>query len=286
MVSSLSRPPHDIQHSLQYHHIRIKRPYILLFAIFVASFVIMTKTKSIVNLNDRSLTYENVTEQHVLHESMNAIDPQLENDPTKDSIKKDKKRKCVPMASWQQSHRPSCNFLHELDIRNANLLATGSYRHVWVLREFDNTKRVLKTLRYQREFDSQNFDRHRRDAVALEQLSSSDYVVDIHGFCCNSAIVDYTSDGDLTRLHVGDATHTKEDLLTIAHDVAASIADAHGLGIVHADVKPNQFLNFNGSYKLNDFNRAHFMKWNPERNETCGFREKQNWGAVSTVIMS
>ena len=166
--------------------------------------------------------------------------------------------------------------------RQQNSSASGSYRHVWSFPEYNGDIRVLKTLHYKQDFDSRNFERHRRDAVTMERLSFSNHIVDIHGYCSNSALVDYTRNGDLTWLHRQEPrpNTSKQDLLQIAHDVTAAIADLHEAGIVHADIKPNQFLNFEGKYKLNDFNRAHFVKRNVVTNETCGFTETHNVGAV------
>jgi len=146
-------------------------------------------------------------------------------------------------------------------------MASGSYRHVWQVQEYDGTHRVVKTLKYELDFDTVNFERHLRDAVALEQLSSSPYIVDIHGYCCNSAYVNYTADGDLTLLWRNGKNYTKRELLTIAHNVASSVADAHYYDsnsratIAHSDIKPNQFLNFGGRYMLNDFIIVHTF-WN------------------------
>ena len=298
------QPKYGVQDTLDsssYLKCRIKRRWILLFVIFVTSLVAMKTTQRSVNI-DRILEHsvilqgQNHTISQPFATKMNETGSQLEKSTKNgdENVKtrtnnKTRDKKCIPYASWQKTHRPSCNFIHETHMAESELLTSGSYRHVWKIREYDGTNRVLKTLLYQRDFDSSNFDRHRRDAVALEQLSASPHVVNIYGYCSNSALVDYTSDGDLTRLHSRGIKYTKQQLLTIAHDVASSVADAHhynAMGratIVHADVKPNQFLNFSGSYMLNDFNRAHFVQWNPERNESCTFTETKNWGVVSMI---
>eukprot|EP00544_Gedaniella_sp_CCMP2646_P000416 CAMPEP_0202509578 /NCGR_PEP_ID=MMETSP1361-20130828/52844_1 /ASSEMBLY_ACC=CAM_ASM_000849 /TAXON_ID=210615 /ORGANISM="Staurosira complex sp., Strain CCMP2646" /LENGTH=378 /DNA_ID=CAMNT_0049143805 /DNA_START=174 /DNA_END=1311 /DNA_ORIENTATION=+ len=192
-----------------------------------------------------------------------------------------KKGRCIHASSWHSSHHPSCNAVHELDLTHTTIkfLASGSYLHVWSFQDYNGDVSILKTLYYKREFDKRNFERHRRDAVTMERLSFSNYIVDIYGYCSNSAIVDYTKDGDLTWLHRQETRLSKLDMLEIAHDVTAALADLHDAGIVHADIKPNQFLNFEGKYKLNDFNRAHFAKQNADTNKTCGFSENHNVGA-------
>lgn len=276
-----------------------KRPWILLAVILFSSCVFLQNTQRNIRLvvvQQRALDND-VMPFNATHEESLPIINGSKKPSTNNNIKKSekkKKKKCVPMASWQQQshHHPSCNMFHELSMDNEALLITsGSYRNVWKILEYNGTPRVVKTLAYQRTFDTANFHRHLRDAVALEQLSSSPHVVDIYGYCSNSALVDYTSDGDLTRLHMGGRNYTKRELLAIAQNVAASIADAHFVHplyqtptMAHADIKPNQFLNFNGKFQLNDFNRAHFLKWNTESKTTCGFTETKNGGAASMSV--
>ena len=41
--------------------------------------------------------------------------------------------------------------------------------------------------------------------------------------------------------------------------------------IAHMDIKANQFILINGTYKINDFNMCEFLKWDPEAEEYCEF---------------
>lgn len=50
---------------------------------------------------------------------------------------------------------------------------------------------VFKMMKSEHDFDARNFDRHRRDAVAMEQLTSSPHVVDLYGFCGNSVVTEF-----------------------------------------------------------------------------------------------
>jgi len=56
---------------------------------------------------------------------------------------------------------------------------------------------ALKTMRYEHEFEERNFDRHRRDALASERLSSSASVIDIFSFCGNTGVYEFISGGDI-----------------------------------------------------------------------------------------
>lgn len=216
--------------------------------------------------------------------------------------KSELKEGCSPLADWQQSFHSNCNAFHEVPLSElvdeeggwelGRLINNGAYRDVWGIREYDGTRRVMKTLRYinSRNFDQRNFDRHRRDAVASEQLSASPYIVNIYGYCANSALTDYCDDGDLFDVHEGEEKPTKNELLQIAYDVAASVADAHhydGRGratIAHTDIKPNQWIYLNGRYQLNDFNRCRLLTWDNRNDEVCGFEVQRNAGVVSALV--
>jgi hypothetical protein len=117
---------------------------------------------------------------------------------------------CRAQYSWQSTSFPTCNAIHETDLTDVpapnrkkekvRLITYGYYRDVWLIREFDGTKRVLKTLRYQHEFIARNYDRHRRDAVATERLTKSPHVLDIYGYCGNSGLFEYADGGDISRI--------------------------------------------------------------------------------------
>eukprot|EP00546_Thalassionema_frauenfeldii_P007700 CAMPEP_0178921328 /NCGR_PEP_ID=MMETSP0786-20121207/15500_1 /TAXON_ID=186022 /ORGANISM="Thalassionema frauenfeldii, Strain CCMP 1798" /LENGTH=313 /DNA_ID=CAMNT_0020595495 /DNA_START=419 /DNA_END=1360 /DNA_ORIENTATION=+ len=197
---------------------------------------------------------------------------------------------CIILADWQLAYRPSCNVIHETDLSTFHhtrlkIVNNGAFRDVWRVAEFDGTFRALKTLRYikKRNFDHRNFDRHRRDAIAFDQLSSSPFVVDIYSHCANSAVFDFCDGGDL--YDVFKSNHSTFELLKVAYEIAESLSDAHNFDskgrptISHTDVKPDQWiLGSDGHYRLNDFNRARFLGWDKEQNTTCPFYVGKNGG--------
>lgn len=44
--------------------------------------------------------------------------------------------------------------------------------------------------------------------------------------------------------------------------------------IVHNDIKPNQFISINGVYKLNDFNKSMFLKYDKDTGISCPNKNK------------
>lgn len=47
----------------------------------------------------------------------------------------------------------------------------------------------------------------------------------------------------------------------------------HGsAAIAHTDISPDQYLWFDNMFKLNDFNRARFIRWNSAKQEACPFQ--------------
>lgn len=216
---------------------------------------------------------------------------------------------CEPMASWQTMHYPTCNMLHELplidsdDTANTNatqnttdiaepkvtLINTkGSWRSVWkvitqlpFLQQDDEKvddgpqEIVLKTLRYDREFDEESFQLQYVDSMAMERLTSSPYIANEYGFCGQSVLTEFApkSGRDLIK----NKKLKTWQRLQIAHDLAAALSDMHSIDyanatnatFTHNDINiANTIQGDNGRIKFNDFNIGVVMRWN--KTQPCG----------------
>ncbi|KAL9182427.1 hypothetical protein ACHAXT_013079 [Thalassiosira profunda] len=119
---------------------------------------------------------------------------------------------------WHSYHFPNCNEIHETDMRrvvhhgrrrkaNDNATSTpwgyvgnGLWRDVFacdphgeVARDDNATSHplppaVLKIMKSEHPYDVRNFQRHRRDALVMERLSSSHHLVPIYGYCANTVL--------------------------------------------------------------------------------------------------
>ena len=165
------------------------------------------------------------------------------------------------------------------------LLNNGHYRDVFSYSQsFDGSKMVMKELRFEYDHRMDNttlLERHRIDAVAMGQLSNSDNIPNIYASCANAQIVDVSPDGDLEQHILIGAEHYKNytsiQKLAIAVQVAEAIADVHEAGIAHTDIKPKQFLFFDGRYRLADFNRCQLLKEDDDGKQ-CLFHIDKNSG--------
>lgn len=205
---------------------------------------------------------------------------------------------CEPQYSWQASHNPSCNAVHELDLarfydndrQRVRLINNGHWRDVWLIQDGAGIDRVIKTLRYGHLVTERNIDRNRRDAVSLERLSSSPHVVDVYGYCSISGVFEYSDGGDITEAiwSNGDGNQPRDlsslDKLRIATQAIMGLADAHTTddpnqsAIAHADIGLTQYIMIDGRYKLNDFNRARFLLKNRTTGATCPYQIGSNPG--------
>ena len=206
---------------------------------------------------------------------------------------------CIARYNWQTAVYPTCNTMHEFaDLTHLSdglddatvvtkLLANGFWRDVWVVTD-DHGVRVVKTLRYKHRLNLRNYDRNRRDAMALEHLTSSKYVVDIYGYCSAAGLFEYSNGGDVANaIWPGGFTPSLTPLrkLHIATQGAMALSSVHNFdqvglaSIAHTDIGPDQFIAIDGRYKLNDFNRCRFLLKN-KTNEAlnCPYYVNKNPG--------
>lgn len=219
---------------------------------------------------------------------------------------------CKPQYEWQTWQKPTCSVIHEADLSQFNdlsinsdedksapekvrYIASGGYRSVWMIRDNtrERTRLALKTLLYRRDYTERNLDRHRRDAMVAERLTSSPRVANIYGYCANTAIFDFAAGGNLeSAIEKRYSSWTTSQKLILAHQVSSAIADVHNFdkegvaSVSHTDIAPDQFISVSGKeiYILNDFNRARFLQWNSKEDKACPFYVSSNKGTVRKTI--
>lgn len=245
-----------------------------------------------------------------------AEDPTLRATPGESSAVEGQTRKpstvgnCVPMRRWQTDVKPTCNSLHEVDMAwerdvgdgpedEVRQLGQGWFRIAWRFRTRNvpgaRESVILKTLRFDRNFSDEFYDLHRRDAMAMERLTSSDFVLDVYGYCGQTAINEIAVESvERVFRNIRDDDSKNMYKLQIAAQVSTGVADIHevdGPGnnatMVHYDLNPrNVAVLSNGHVKINDFNVAEFVKWNVVKHKRCGFRPRLHepwWRAPEEV---
>jgi Protein kinase domain len=243
--------------------------------------------------------------------------------------------------AWQDFNFVTCNDIHDIDLAailsqtktnalETGFVASGLWRSVWAVnpravvsdgptsstRGSSSGIVVLKTMRREHDVTPRNLDRHRRDALVMERLSASPYVVQAYAYCGNSVVTEFldTTLDDLIfddnlLLGSNETYISSTRRLHWALDVARGIQALHnydgtdgGGAIVHADLQAKQFLvsPVTGTVKVNDFNRCRFMALNRTSSTTtstarCSFRiptapgkmrapEEYNYGSLNEKI--
>lgn len=252
------------------------------------------------------------------------------------------RRRWLTQHPWQHFKKENNDSLRQKRMETAELSATmgvikqediaflgqGWFRAAWRmdvdgLEEYDDEEEeyfnresvVLKTLRYEREFLEEYYELHRRDALAMERLTASPYVLDVYGYCGQSAINELANFGiegmtslesvarGFRGLDIEPVSKIKLQLATmvaqgVSHlhsiDYPDFVRDSLGTGsdrgskpnaisnatLVHYDLNPrNIAIMKRGKPKLNDFNVAEFPMWNPKTQSKCGFqgRFREPW---------
>lgn len=161
---------------------------------------------------------------------------------------------CHPMAEWMTASFVNCNSIHEIDLPGGTmqqddtdlmLLGQGWFRSAWRYSAgMDNGSGmdgsspplILKSLRIEREFLEEYYELHRRDAVAMERLTSSPFVMDVYGYCGQSALNEFAEgilDGQVSSLEQLNrrmrGRESDENTLRLKLQLATSIA----IGLAH-----------------------------------------------------
>lgn len=200
---------------------------------------------------------------------------------------------CVAKADWQIQSKPNCNSIHEISLHDTHLsvLGEGWFRTTW--RYNATIPVVLKTLRIARNFLAEYYELHRRDAVAMERLTGSPFVVNIYGYCGQSAINELADfpyagiqnlEGFNKRMRGNDSDKANIIKLRMAASIALGLADIHaggsqnqdgldeGVYMAHYDLNPRNIALFaGGKPKINDFNIAEFIHYDKETQQDCKF---------------
>lgn len=209
---------------------------------------------------------------------------------------------CVAQYEWQKRSFPTCNLFHELDMNAWSsqedhiriLSLSGFWRDIWLVNSAARKEKVvLKTLRLRHEFSERNFDRHRRDALAMERLTSSPNVIQMFGYCGNSGITEFADGGSLENVIYkppnSPGSWNMSEKIIVAYQIATALSDVHNLdkvgraSIAHTDITPANFVYMKdkGRYVLNDFNRCRLIAWNKKLDKPCSFLVGNNPGTVS-----
>ena len=227
---------------------------------------------------------------------------------------------CKPMTEWQTQHFPTCNVVHEVDPYKPVLLSMdGSWRSVWKVRDAslqhdehadnamhrnhqNNQNVVLKMLHFRRNYTANSFRHSQVDAVAMERLSSSPFVVNAYGFCGQSVLTEWAPAGG--RDAIKSSKLSSRQRLVLAYQLAVglhhihSIDYRHGLNatLAHNDINVANIVSIgmppkerrDGAattnttttthskggglvLKYNDFNIATPLRWNASSDRPCGY---------------
>ena len=131
------------------------------------------------------------------------------------NLRKERLKPGCTALDWHSYHFPNCNEIHEIDLRGVvrgrrqtkrsgsfpwGFVGAGLWRDVFSCdprseTEFNSTTKhdpfppaVLKMMKSEHEYEMRNIQRHRRDALVMERLSSSHHLVAIYGYCAQAVL--------------------------------------------------------------------------------------------------
>jgi serine/threonine protein kinase len=187
---------------------------------------------------------------------------------------------CIPQADWQLATYTTCNLLHEVNVPHHSLLSmAGSWRSVWKVNT-DHDLMVMKLLHLRRNFTPDAYYAHRIDALAMERLTFSPYVVNVFGFCGMSVLTEYA---DMSaRDVIKDRNLSYTTRLRLARDLSLALSHVHTgpvpkghikrghSSLSHSDLNIANAVHVGNVTKLNDFNLAMLIPWNVTSQRPCG----------------
>lgn len=186
---------------------------------------------------------------------------------------------CTLMADWQSAYYPTCLSLHELHIAGSDddfalVSLHGNWRSVWRYRNSINETVAVKLLQLSHEFDHESLNYHRIDAMVMERLTSSPFIVNVYQFCGESVITEWATGS--AREHIKDERWRSRERLELGLNIARALLHLHSIDypnstnatLAHNDINMANAIEVNGQIKLNDFNIAQILRWN--KTKPCG----------------
>lgn len=185
------------------------------------------------------------------------------------------------------------------------LFSSGEFRNVFLMEDGINKGEsfVWKQYVYDSNYDNEDYESTRIDALVAEIFSHNERFVEPYGHCALAVLAEAITggtvderaipiqrdrDNDVIRLDDAHDVDPKNDLtvrqkLTWSLEMAEALAFMHnyeGGLIVHDDAHLEQFLvTSDGLHvKLQDFNRAEIMLWDEERQEYCRYVNGYGYG--------
>ncbi len=205
---------------------------------------------------------------------------------------------CEPYADWQSTHHPTCCQFHELDFHylfdseKIELVGLrGFWRLAWRLSpdNDDGLNVALKTLKFEHQYIPLLYEYSRVDAVAMEHLTSSPYVMNIYSSCGNNVITEYAT---APLIHYVKRTNAFGKLV-LARDVAHGLSHIHysdqssdNVTLVHNDLTGANIMMHGRTPKFNDFNLGMMMMWNKNQQRPCRFQCEMDNAQVSKTMQS
>jgi serine/threonine protein kinase len=93
-------------------------------------------------------------------------------------------------------------------VSSARYLSSGLWRDVWTVPDegpptaVSNEGVVLKMMKPEHDLTTRNYDRHRREALVMEHLTSSPFIMNLYAYCGNTIVTEYASLGPVQDLVV------------------------------------------------------------------------------------